>query len=306
MHNAEVIIVYFTIYSIIGWICEVIYCSLLAKRLVNRGFLAGPYCPVYGFGALFIIWILEPVEFSIPIIFISSIVITSTVEYITGWLLETFFATKWWDYSQSRFNIEGRVCLKNSVYFGIMSVLLVKVVHPFTEYLVLSLPVLYLNIAVLLLLAAFTVDSIFTLNALVNLNERLKKLYEFTEELRRNADIGEWFNEKEFLKSFEKLKVMLEDGKAGLSHRIEEGKAGLNHKIEEGKAGLNHKLEEGKNDLNKKLRENFEALTSRNGSVQRLFGAFPHMRSIRYNVQLSHLKEILQDIKRDLKQKVSK
>lgn len=306
MQNAEVIIVYFTIYSVIGWICEVIYCSLLAKRLVNRGFLAGPYCPVYGFGALFIIWILEPIEFSIPIIFISSIVITSTVEYITGWLLETFFATKWWDYSQNRFNLEGRVCLKNSVYFGIMSVLLVKVVHPFTEYLVSSLPALYLNIVVLLLLAAFTVDSIFTLNTLVNLNERLKKLYEFTEELRRNSDIGEWFNEKEFLKSFEKLKIILEEGKAGLSHRIEEGKAGLNHKIEEGKAGLNHKLEEGKNDLNKKLRENFEALTSRNGSVQRLFGAFPHMRSIRYNVQLSHLKEILQDIKRDLKQKVSK
>ncbi|OPX42133.1 hypothetical protein CLHUN_40400 [Ruminiclostridium hungatei] len=317
MQNAEVIIVYFTIYSVIGWVCEVIYCSLLAKRIVNRGFLAGPVCPVYGFGALFIIWILEPVAFSIPIIFISSIVITSTVEYVTGWLLETFFGTRWWDYSQNRFNLEGRVCLKNSIYFGIMSVLLIKVAHPFTEYMVSSLPAGYLKIMVLLLLAAFIVDSIFTLNTLVNLNERLRRLYEFTEELRRNADIGEWFNEREFLKSFEKLKVIIEEGKAGLnqkieegktglSQKIEEGKAGLSQKIEEGKAGLNQKIEESKIDINKKLREKFEALTSKKGSGQRLIRAFPHMRSIRYNVQLSHLKEVLKDIKRDLKQKVMK
>lgn len=280
MQEVEKLIVYFAIYSFIGWLCEVIYCSFLSRKIVNRGFLAGPVCPVYGFGALFIIWLLKPVAASVPIIFISGLVITSTVEYITGWMLETFFGTRWWDYSDKRFNLEGRVCLKNSVYFGIMSVLLIKFVHPITVYLVWSIPSLYLSITSIVLAAVFSIDMIFTLNTLVNLNERLRKLHEFTEELRKNADIQEWFNEREFLKSFDKLKVILE----------------------EGKTGINQKLEMSKTELNNKLREKFEALTARKGSGLRIIKAFPGMRSIRYNVQLGHLKEAL----KELKERVSK
>ncbi len=286
MQYVEKLVIYFTIYSFIGWFCEVIYCSFKLKKIINRGFLAGPVCPVYGFGALFVIWLLQPVSSSIPVVFLCAIVITSIVEYITGWLLETFFRTRWWDYSNKRFNLEGRVCLENSVYFGILSVLLVKAIHPLAEYLVWCIPELYIKIICILVLVVFAADSLLTLNTLINLNERLKKLYEFTEELRKNADIQEWFNESEFIKSFEKLKVL-----------IEEGKSSINLKIESSKENLNSKFE-----LNNKLKEKFEALTTKRGSGQRLLKAFPGMKSKRYNTQLGHLKEAL----RELKQKVVK
>ncbi len=313
MQEVEKLFVYFTIYSFIGWFCEFIFCSFLSKRIVNRGFLAGPVCPVYGFGALFIIWLLGPVAFSLPFIFITGMVITSIVEYITGWLLETFFGTRWWDYSHKRFNMKGRVCLENSICFGMMGVLLIEAIHPITVKLVGNIPSFYLMIINILLVVVFIMDSIFTLNTLVNLNERLRKLYEFTEELRKNTDIQEWFNEREFLKSFEKLKMIIEEGKAGLNQKIgigrtslnnklEESRANINHIIEESKTGLNQKLEENRLELNKKLREKFESLTAKRGSGHRIIKAFPGMRSVRYNVQLGHLKEVL----KELKQKVTK
>lgn len=313
MQEVEKLFVYFTIYSFIGWFCEVVFCSFLSKRIVNRGFLAGPVCPVYGFGALFIIWLLEPVAFSLPFVFITGMAITSIIEYTTGWLLETFFGTRWWDYSNKRFNLQGRVCLENCICFGMMGVLLIEVIHPITEKLVGNIPYFYLMIIDILLFVVFIVDSIFTLNTLVNLNERLRKLYEFTEELRKNTDIQEWFNEREFLKSFEKLKIIIEEGKAGINQKIEIGRTNLNNKLEESKAslnqiieesktGFNHKFEESKLEFNKKLREKFEALTAKRGSGHRLIKAFPGMRSVRYNAQLGHLKEAL----KELKQKVTK
>ncbi len=292
MQEVEILFIYFTIYSFIGWFCEVVYCSYLSRKIVNRGFLVGPVCPVYGFGALFLIWLLEPVAFSIPVIFLCGLVITSTVEYITGWLLETFFGTRWWDYSSQKFNLEGRVCLKNSIYFGIMSVILIELLHPATEKLIWSIPEGFLHIICVILAAAFAVDCSFTLNTLVNLNQRLQKLYEFTEELRRNTDIQEWFNERELVKSFEKLRLILE-----------EGKSNLNQKIGEGKIEINQKLEEKRSELNIKLRERFETLTAKRGSGHRLIKAFPGMRSIRYNVQLGQLREALKELKQRVKGK---
>lgn len=313
MREAGVLLVYFTLYSFIGWLCEVVYCSFLSRKLVNRGFLAGPVCPVYGFGALFIIWLLEPVAFSLPFTFICGMAVTSIVEYVTGWLLEVFFGTRWWDYSDKKLNLNGRVCLENSICFGMMSVLLLRVIHPIMEYLVWSISAFYLMIICILFAVILIVDSIITLNTLVNLNERLRKLYEFTEELRKNTDIQEWFNERDFVISFEKLKMIIDEGKAGINHKIEIGKTSLSNRLEESRAnisqifeeskiGFNQKLEESKLELNKKLREKFETLTAKRGSGHRLIRAFPGMRSNKYNVQLGQLKEVL----KELKQKVSR
>ncbi|MHB8064499.1 MAG: putative ABC transporter permease [Ruminiclostridium sp.] len=265
MREFEMLVIYFSIFSLIGWLCEVLYCSVISKKIVvNRGFLAGPVCPVYGFGALFVIWLLKPVEASIPIVFLSGIVITSTLEYITGWLLEVFFSTRWWDYRNRKFNIDGRVCLRNSVFFGILSVVLMKIIYPFTLYVVELLPDFWMELTSAVLLTTLIVDSVFTINTLVNLHERLKKLHEFTEDLKKNADIHEWFNESEFYKSFEKLKLI---------------------------------AEEGRNEINHKLRGKFEALTDKKNSGLRLIKAFPDVKSIKYDIQLNHLREALKELK---------
>lgn len=258
------IVIYFTIYSFIGWICEVVYCSYLSKRFVNRGFLAGPVCPIYGFGALLIISLLKPVQASALIVFLCGFVITSVLEYIAGWFLETLFHTKWWNYENDRFNLNGRVCLKNSIMFGILSVILMKVIHPTLVYFIGLIPAYWSTVISIVLTAAFAVDSVFTVNTLVNLNDRLKKLHEFTEYLKNNADILEWFNEHEITTSFQKLKLL---------------------------------AEEGRSELNHKLKERFETLSAKKDSGLRLMKAFPNMRSIKYDVQLKHLREILKQLK---------
>ena len=120
----------FLCYSFLGWACETVYCSIGKRKFVNRGFLNGPLCPVYGFGALAVLYFLRPVSDNIPLLFVSGMVLTSVIEYITGYLLEKLFATKWWDYSSRRFNIHGRVCLRNSLMFGALSVVAVRVIDP--------------------------------------------------------------------------------------------------------------------------------------------------------------------------------
>ncbi|HHU59503.1 TPA: putative ABC transporter permease [bacterium] len=135
---------YFVIYSLIGYLFEVIYCSLRNKKLTNRGFLRSPFCPLYGFGAVFVLLLVNPFIDNVILVLILGIVITSTVEYIAGYIMDKVFNMKWWDYSSYKFNIHGRVCLLNSLMFGALVVLLVYFVHPFVAGLIssLSFPVL--------------------------------------------------------------------------------------------------------------------------------------------------------------------
>jgi len=120
-------------YSFLGWAYESVLRSVLKKRLVNSGFLTGPICPIYGFGALSVILVLYQRVDNIALIFLFSMILTSAIEYITAVLLEKLFHAKWWDYSQLRFNFQGRVSLVGTIVFGALSVLLIKFVHPFVS-----------------------------------------------------------------------------------------------------------------------------------------------------------------------------
>ncbi len=122
---------WFIFYSFIGWAYETTLCSISGKKFVNRGFLHGPVCPVYGFGAVLLIAILygridDPMQ-----LFAMGMILTTVVEYFTGWLLETLFNKKWWDYSKHKFNIHGRICIISQFVFGGMAILLIKYIHPY-------------------------------------------------------------------------------------------------------------------------------------------------------------------------------
>ena len=130
----------FLTYSFLGWVCETVYCSIGQRKFVNRGFLNGPLCPVYGFGAMAVLFFLRPVRENLLVLYLSGVLVTSVIEYITGFLLEKLFATKWWDYSTYRFNIHGRVCLRNSLMFGVLSVIAARVIDPVVQGMIASLP----------------------------------------------------------------------------------------------------------------------------------------------------------------------
>lgn len=200
------IILYFFIYAFLGWISECIYCSIGHKKIINRGFLNGPVCPIYGFGALIVIFFLKRYENNIFELFLCGIIVTSILEYITGYLLEMFFKITWWDYSRKKFNIKGRVCLKNSLLFGAMSVVLIKVIHKSISSFILSIPTLFLIFLAINNLILLCIDLSFTILSMNNLKYKLKSLEELTIELKHININPERFDEDNIKSLLENLK----------------------------------------------------------------------------------------------------
>lgn len=183
-YNLSLLFTYFLIYAMIGWTCEVVYCSLLKKKFVNRGFLNGPYCPIYGVGAVIIVIFLAPYINYPAGIFLVGIVTTSSLEYVTSWGMEKAFHAKWWDYSNDKFNINGRVCLKNSLLFGVMSLALMYLVHPFVQTLIQRLPDFWLEFIATFAFVLFIGDVVESTRETLVLNKKLGSVFEATTELK--------------------------------------------------------------------------------------------------------------------------
>jgi len=169
---------FFIIYSFIGWLYESTLCSITGKKLVNRGFLNGPICPVYGFGALLVILTFYGDSMDILPLFLSSIVLTTLVEYVTAVILEKLFNAKWWDYSGRPFNIHGRVYLLGALVFATLSVLVIKYLHPAISTFILSLPENLLITSGSLIFILLTFDLFFTVRHLLLLSGRLAAVME--------------------------------------------------------------------------------------------------------------------------------
>lgn len=172
------IFIWFMLYSFIGWVYESIFCSISERRLVNRGFLNGPYCPIYGAGAILVIavlsWVNNPV-----LLFVLSMVLTGVIEYLTSYVMERIFNARWWDYSDWKFNLNGRICLVGLMAFGTMSLLLRYVIHPAVFNLTMRLPNWLIYILAVILFVIFIFDCAFTLVGLKGFNKKLGELQEY-------------------------------------------------------------------------------------------------------------------------------
>lgn len=167
------IICCFAYYSLLGWIIESVFKSIRDKGLVNSGFLSGPFCPVYGFGAILIIQSAGMVDNASPSMnivtalvlkLVIAIAAVSLLEYLTAVLLEKLFACKWWDYSDQAFNIQGRICLKYSFFWGILACLLIEFIHPINQQTVALVPVDVKYCLVSLIVVYFALDLIKSVN----------------------------------------------------------------------------------------------------------------------------------------------
>lgn len=167
---------YFILYAHLGWYLEVIYAFYSSKKFVNRGFLFGPYCSMYGVAAIVLIYSLRPFENNIIILFIASVVITSVIEYITGYILEKMFNTTWWDYSEDPLNLHGRICLGFSLLWGAIAVLLVKIVNPFFDRFLKYIHSFHGRTIISIILILMIVDLVFTLISISRFNVVLEKL----------------------------------------------------------------------------------------------------------------------------------
>ncbi|AMM58156.1 TPA: hypothetical protein KNK42_001538 [Clostridioides difficile] len=274
---------YFVIYSFIGWCCETTYCSVLQKQFVNRGFLNGPFCPIYGFGALAIVATLTPFVHTIPLLFLFSIIITSIMEYCTSFILEKIFNMTWWDYSKHKFNIHGRVCLENSLMFGVLSLIVMLIVHPIVVDFINSISKNVLFIFAISIEIYFVLDLVITVHTILQLNGKLKQI---------NLIIKELKDKKEYYKLItqetieNKLESLVENRLDTLEDRFEILKEKENYRY------AKNRIDELKNKLNTLL-SNHKLLH------RRIIKAFPNISSNKHTDILNKIKENIKSIKKD-------
>ncbi len=188
---------YFFIYSFLGWISEVIYSTLKTGEFTNRGFLNGPVCPIYGTGIAFLVLFLNPLKDYVLILFFAGIIFCSVLEFVTGFVLDKIFNTKWWDYSNEHFNVKGYICLKFSIIWGIAVVLVFKALVPITDFLISLISFKWFGAGLLIAFwTVFIADLITTIIQLKRLKKDLTEISRIAKVLHKDSDvIGEKVSE---------------------------------------------------------------------------------------------------------------
>lgn len=305
----------FFIYAFLGWCTEVSYAALKTGRFVNRGFLNGPVCPVYGFGAVIVLWVLEPLRENLLLLFLGSVVLTSLLEWLTGFVLERMFHQRWWDYSQEPFNLSGYICLRFSIAWGIACLFAVRLLHPSVLWCVRSVPY-PMGVGLLVLFsAAMAVDLAATVRTVTRMNRQLGQLDELaagikqmSNELGTNladrvldaAEIGDGLRvdlQEELDDLREALAVRraeLQDGLEGVRETLDEAKDALaqhSFQLQMDQAEWLEKREQDLRNLRIRLEE---ARRCRIFGQRRLLRAFPGMRSIAHQPALERLRRRLE------------
>lgn len=174
----------FVIYSFLGWIMESVIRSFCEKKIINTGFLYGPFCPIYGCGTLIMILFLKEFKDTWFLLFIVSFFGLTLWEYVVGVLLESIFKTKYWDYSDHKFNFQGRICLSNSLFWGFLGVVFIKYIHPFVTNLLQFVDTTSIRITIYVATAIFMVDTIVSIINLVNIKATLEKIEKLNAEIK--------------------------------------------------------------------------------------------------------------------------
>lgn len=245
----------FVVYAVLGWGAEVAFAAVKEQKFVNRGFLNGPYCPIYGVGMCVVAACLTPIQKNLFFLFFGSMLLTSLLEFITGFVLEKFFDDKWWDYSDRPLNLRGYVCLEFSLLWGVGCVLIMRVLHPTVLYLISKVPFLIGSIFLILFFACFGADLGMTVATLLRLKKQMHLIVELNKKLRNFSDmLGEGIYTGTMVtlsatdKAKEELaesKIKLEDGLAQSKARLGDGLAQSKTKLEDGITQSKERLESG-------------------------------------------------------------
>ena len=178
-------LMFFYLYCFAGWVIESTIVSVSRRRLVNRGFLRGPYLPLYGTGALAILLIALPLQKNPAAVYFGGMLGATVLEYFTGWAMESIFKMKYWDYSKNKWNLHGRICLKSSLFWGVLAVALVEWIHPPVERFVLGMDHTLLLVLDVLIFCLMAVDTVAAVRTTLDLNKLLAKLTQVKAEADR-------------------------------------------------------------------------------------------------------------------------
>lgn len=207
---------YFILYSFLGWVMETCYCSVMERRLVARGFLYGPICPIYGGGVTLMILFFTPLKQNLVLFYAVAVVVMTSWEYLVGWVLEVTTHVKYWDYSQYRFNLQGRVCLWVAMTWGVLSYIVIFFIHPPIQSLAEGLPMWLEFMLCGAFLALLAVDASFTIRNLVLVALHVESVTQLGQELQLQMALGK-----------AELSDRLEDSAAALRQRYSDQVAQL-------------------------------------------------------------------------------
>ena len=201
LHTIEIYFLLFISYAFLGWCMEVTCKFIQYKKFINRGFLIGPYCPIYGWGALTITILLKRYMEDPLVLFVMSTLICSIIEYLTSYFMEKKYHARWWDYSNKKFNINGRICLETLIPFGILGVAIMYGTNPILFKLYNQIPQLVINILTAILFIGFIVDNIISSNIISSINVEGNKLIkdnteEITEKIKQVLRQKSWLHRR--------------------------------------------------------------------------------------------------------------
>lgn len=250
----------FLIYAFLGWCCEVAFAAVTLGKFVNRGFLNGPVCPIYGFGMLMVVTALWQLRSNLILMFLGAAAVTTLLELVTGFVLEKCFHDKWWDYSDMPFNIKGYVCLKFTLLWGLAATFVIEIVHRFIYFVVHSTPFMLGLILLCVVSAAFVADLVITVVELAKLPKKLKAILETEKLLTTISDrIGE-----------------------NISDTTLAAKDRGTELLEEKKPQLDEKRAELALELERKKQEYQRLLSNKNVVHKRIVRAFPKLKEGQY------------------------
>ena len=325
------ILAYFFVYGVLGWCVEVAFAAVKEGRFVNRGFLNGPICPIYGVGVTVVVYFLTPYKDNLILLYVLSTVLVTVLEGLTGYLMDKIFHHKWWDYTNQPLNIGGYVCLIFSLVWGVACVLIVRVIHPVIHKILTFIPHTLGLVMLAVLEICIFIDLYVTAAGILKLNHQLEAMAKIAAELHEISDkLGENIHEgmmdtmeatEERRKKLEaataerrkKLEAATEEGRRKLESATEEGRRkleaateGSRRKLSEGRTRIGGTADEARQQLqarSEELRKKYEELSGQGGAVsRRLMKAFPRMESRQYKETFNELREKLR-LKEKMKRK---
>lgn len=218
-------ILIFFIYAFAGWVMESTMISIQNKKFVNRGFLVGPVCPIYGYGVVLVSVLLKKYQDDILATFVMSTIICGLLEYFTSFFMEKIFKARWWDYSQRKFNINGRVCLENLVLFGIASCLIIYISNPFIISIINKIPDIVQTVIITILLLIYIIDNAVSYKIILNLKQVSNEIKDNTIEISekvRNIIYSKSTFHRRLVNAFPKIKDKVEFKNWTIKGKIEE------------------------------------------------------------------------------------
>lgn len=296
---------YFFVYSFLGWCTEVAFAACKEHRFVNRGFLNGPCCPIYGFGVSLVIVFLTPYRSNLILLYVASVILVTVLEGITGWAMDKIFHNKWWDYSRMPLNIGGYVCLLFSLIWGAACVVIINLIHPVIHRGLALLPrplgIVLIVIFGILLIA----DTCVTSSAIFKFNKRLEHIEKIAAELHELSNqLGEniYSTTARAMEAAEDFHEWHQDMTEELQEKAQDAAEELQAKAQDAVEEL---YERGQ-DAAENIRAHIADLKKRYGELNRtpdkntirLLRAFPTLESRRHS---EHVREIRKQIYEKLK-----